>query len=157
MTQATDTDIRELKTAIDGNTRAIEVIGRSTEANTKAIEDLDRRIESIARSTEANAKAINDLTLEMRVGFANIDTKFAQVDTKLTKLEGKIDNVESKLEGKIDALVEKFDERTKGMGQRLDGKELAQRNIFTGLTVTIVGGILLTLGRFLFLGISIKP
>ena len=51
MTQATDTDIRELKTAIatlsqgiDGNTRSIEVIGRSTEA-------------------------IADLTLEKRVGF----------------------------------------------------------------------------------------
>jgi chromosome segregation ATPase len=143
MTQATDTDIRELKTAIDGNTKAVEAI--------------DRRLEALTRTTEANAKAIADLTLEMRVGFANIDTKFAQVDTKLTKLEGQVNNVESKLEGKIDALVEKFDERTKGLGTRLDGKELAQRNIFTGLTVTIVGGILLTLGRFLFFGISIKP
>jgi hypothetical protein len=44
----------------------------------------------IARGTEANTKAISDLTLEMRVGFANIDTKFA-------KLEGKIDNLETKL------------------------------------------------------------
>jgi hypothetical protein len=71
---------------------------------------------------------------EVRVGFA-------QVETNLTKLEGKIDNVDTK-----------FDERTKGMGQRLDGKELAQRNIFTGLTVTIVGAILLTLGKYLFFG-----
>jgi hypothetical protein len=74
MTQATDTDIREIRTAV----------------------------ESIAKSTEANTKAISDLTLEIRLGFANVDTKFA-------KLEGKIDTVEAKLEGKID----KLDERTK--------------------------------------------
>jgi hypothetical protein len=59
-------------------------------------------IESLARVTEANTKAIADLTLEMRVGFANVDTKFA-------KLEGQINTVEAKLEGKIDQL----DERTK--------------------------------------------
>jgi hypothetical protein len=125
MTQATDTDIRELKTAV-------EAIGRGTEANTKAIEVL-------VKTTEANTKAIADLTSsvtglreEMRVGFEGI-------------------------KGQINTLDAKFDERTKGLGQRLDGKELAQRNIFTGLTVTIVGGILLTLGRFLFFGISIKP
>jgi acetaldehyde dehydrogenase (acetylating) len=153
MTQATETDIRELKTAIDGNTRSIEVIGRGTEANTKAIEGLsqtssaiDRRLEALTLTTEANAKAIEantkaiaDLTSsvtglreEMRVGFEGI-------------------------KGQINTLDTKFDERTKGLGQRLDGKELATRNIFTGLTVTIVGGILLTLGRFLFFGISIKP
>jgi hypothetical protein len=74
MTQATDTDIREIRTAV----------------------------ELIAKSTEANTKAISDLTLEIRLGFANVDTKFA-------KLEGKIDTVEAKLEGKID----KLDERTK--------------------------------------------
>jgi uncharacterized protein YoxC len=146
MTQATDTDIRELKTAV-------EAIGRGTEANTKAIEGLsrtssaiDRRLEALTLTTEANAKAIEantkaiaDLTSsvtglreEMRVGFKGI-------------------------EGQINTLDTKFEERTKGLGQRLDGKELAQRNIFTGLTVTIVGGILLTLGRFLFFGISIKP
>jgi chromosome segregation ATPase len=175
MTQATDTDIRELKTAIDGNTRAIamqsdriEVIGRSTEANTKAVELIDRRLEALTKTTEANAKAIEantkaiaDLTLEMRLGFGNVETKFTEVKGQITnldtKLSGKIDTLESTLSGEIDTLTGKFDERTKGLGQRLDGKELAQRNIFTGLTVTIVGGILLTLGRFLFFGISIKP
>ena len=155
MTQATDTDIRELKTAIDGNTRAIEVIGRGTEANTRAIEAIDRRIESLTRTseantttlsthserlegltkaTEANTKAIADLTSsfgglreEVRVGFADI-------------------------KGQINTLDAKFDERSKGMGQRLDGKELAQRNIFTGITVLIVGGVLLAFFKYLFFG-----
>ena len=168
MTQATDTDIRELKTAIDGNTRAIatqseriEVIGRSTEANTKAVEAIDRRLEALTKTTEANAKAVADLTSsvtglreEMRVGFSGVQGQITNLDTKLS---GQITNAETKLDGKIDTLTGKFDERTKGLGTRLDGKELAQRNIFTGLTVTIVGGILLTLGRFLFFGISIKP
>jgi Skp family chaperone for outer membrane proteins len=138
MTQATDTDIREIKTAIEANTRTIE---------------------AIVRGTEANTKAIADLTLEMRVGFANIDTKFANVDTKLAKLEGRIDNLETKLEGEIKAvsseikaLDTKFEERTKGMGQRLDGKELAIRNISTGLTVVTVGGLLLAFAKYLFFG-----
>jgi chromosome segregation ATPase len=164
MTYSTETDLRELKTAIDGNTRSIDQI--------------DRRLEALTLTTEANAKAIADLTSsvtgireEMRLGFndvkgqiSNLDTKLSgqitNLDTKLsgqitnldTKLDGKIDKVASKLSGEIDTLTGKFDERTKGLGQRLDGKELAQRNIFTGLTVTIVGGILLTLGRFLFFG-----
>jgi chromosome segregation ATPase len=182
MTYATDTDIRELKTAIDGNTRSIatqsdriEAIGRGTEANTKAIEGLsqtssaiDRRLEALTKTTEANAsaieantKAIADLTSsvtglreEMRLGFSGVQGQITNLDTKLS---GQITNAETKLDGKIDTLTGKFDERTKGLGTRLDGKELATRNIFTGLTVTIVGGILLTLGRFLFFGISIKP
>jgi chromosome segregation ATPase len=175
MTYATETDIRELKTAV-------EAIGRGTEANTKAIATqsdrieglsqtssaIDRRLEALTKTTEANAKAIEantkaiaDLTLEMRMGFGNVETKFTEVKGQIgnldTKLSGQITNLETKLDGKIDTLSGKFDERTKGLGTRLDGKELAQRNIFTGLTVTIVGGILLTLGRFLFFGISIKP
>jgi hypothetical protein len=135
MTYATDTDIRELKTAVDGNTRAID---------------------GLIRATEANAKAIADLTLEMRLGFGNVETKFTEVKGQIsnldTKLSGQITNAESKLEGKINSLDTKFDERSKGIGQRLDGKELAQRNIFTGITVLIVGGILLAFFKYLFFG-----
>jgi chromosome segregation ATPase len=168
MTQATDTDIRELKTAIDGNTRSIEAIGRGTEANTKAVELFDRRLEALTLTTEANAKAIEasakaiaDLTSsvtglreEMRLGFSGVQGQITNLDTRIS---GQITNAETKLDGKIETLTGKFDERTKGLGQRLDGKELAIRNVSTGLTVTIVGGILLSLGRFLFFGIGIKP
>jgi hypothetical protein len=128
MTQATDTDIRELKTAIDGNTSAIA---------------------GLIKATEANAKAIADLTLEMRLGFGEVKGQITNLDTKLS---GQITNAESKLEGKINSLDTKFDERSKGMGQRLDGKELAQRNIFTGITVLIVGGVLLAFFKYLFFG-----
>ena len=94
MTQATDTDIRELKDLITG------------------------------------------LREETRIGF--------------TKLEGKIDHLDTKLTGRIDTLEAKFEERTKGFGLRLDGKELVQRNVTTGLTVAIVGGLLLALTKVLF-------
>jgi hypothetical protein len=96
MTTATETDIREIKTAI----------------------------ESIARLTEANAKAITDLTLDMRVGFASVDTKFAvlreEMQVGFAKLEGKIDNLEARLEGQINTVeaklegkIDQLDERTK--------------------------------------------
>jgi hypothetical protein len=85
MTSATDLDIREIKTAI--------------EANTKAISDL--------------ATSVGGIREEMRVGFANVDTKFAtlreETNVGFTKLEGQINTSEAKLEGKID----KLDERTK--------------------------------------------
>jgi hypothetical protein len=126
MTQAADIDIREIKSAI-------ESIARGTEANTKAIADL--------------ATSVTGLREEMRVGFATVDTRF-------TKLEGKIENLDTKLIGRIDTLEAKFEERTKGFGLRLDGKELVQRNITTGLTVAIVGGLLLTLAKYLFLGVN---
>jgi hypothetical protein len=66
MTQATDTDIRDIKTLIDNLTKVTE---------------------SIARSTEANTKAIADLTLEMRTGFTSINGKFDTVNARLTNVE----------------------------------------------------------------------
>jgi hypothetical protein len=87
MNQATDTDIQEIKAAIT-------TLAQGLEANTRAITTL-------AQGLEANTRAIADLILEMRVGFANVDTKFSDV-------RGQINTVEAKLEGKID----KLDERT---------------------------------------------
>jgi DNA repair ATPase RecN len=181
MTYATETDIRELKTSIDGNTRSIatqsdriEAIGRGTEANTRAVEAIDRRLETLTLTTEANTKAIADLTkttegidrrLEALTKTAEALTKTTEALTKTTEVNAKaITDLTLEMQvgfkgisGQITNLDTKFEERTKALGTRLDGKELAQRNIFTGLTVTIVGGILLTLGRFLFFGISINP
>jgi predicted RNase H-like nuclease (RuvC/YqgF family) len=92
MTTATDTDIQEIKTAIASLTVGIE----------------------------ANTKATAALTLEIQVGFANVDTKFAIIDTKFAKLEERIDNLETKLEGKINTTeakligkIDQLDERTK--------------------------------------------
>lgn len=181
MPQTTDTSIKELKTAIDGNTRSIatqsdriEAIVHGTEANTRAIESIDRRLETLTltteantrgidgltKTTEANAKAITDLTKTTEGIDRRLEalTKITEVNTKaITDLTLEVQVGFKGISGQIDTLDAKFEERTKAFGTRLDGKELAQRNIFTGLTVTIVGGVLLTLGRFLFFGISINP
>jgi peptidoglycan hydrolase CwlO-like protein len=111
MTQATDTDIRELKSAIEDNNRQIA-----------------------------------QLATEMRVGFANVDTKFANVDTKLAEVRGEIKEVR----GDIKALDNKFDERTKGFAQRLDNKEFIIRSTIAAL----LSGLLLTFTKFLFFGLT---
>jgi septation ring formation regulator EzrA len=69
MTQTTDVEVREIKTAI----------------------------ESIAKATESNTKAITDLTQEMRLGFANVDKKLDVMDTRLIEVEKKIDKQDTRL------------------------------------------------------------
>ena len=63
MTSATDSDIREIRTAV----------------------------ESIAKATEANTKAIADLTLEMRVGLAEIKGQVNTSEAKLVGKIDKLD------------------------------------------------------------------
>ena len=68
-TDTTDTDIRDLKTAV--------------EANTKSIADL--------------VTSITGLREEMRTGFSDIKTSIAVMDTRLKEVESKIDKQESRL------------------------------------------------------------
>ena len=130
MTQATDIDSREIKTAID----------------------------NIARLTESTTKAIADMTLEMRVGFANIDTKFANVDKKIELGFANVDNKFSQVEGKIDSLSQKID--------GLDGKvttltsnvsSLDGRLWGFGLTIiaAVLAALLTIFGRYIFTGLPI--
>jgi hypothetical protein len=72
MTQATDTDIREIRTAV-------ESIAKATEANTKAIADL--------------TTSVGGLREEMRVGFADLR---GQINTVEAKLEGKIEKLDER-------------------------------------------------------------
>jgi hypothetical protein len=136
MTQATDTDIRELKTAIA---------------------DLTTSVTGLREEMQVGFGSIDTKFIEIKGHVANLDTKFSGQITNLdTKLSSKIDNEKSKLSGEIGTLTEKFDERTKGLCALLDDKQWNTQNVSTGLTVTIVGGILLTLIRFLFFDTSIK-
>jgi predicted nucleic acid-binding Zn-ribbon protein len=88
MTQATDQDIRELKIAIDTNSRAIDALA---EANTKAIADLTA------------------LKEEMRVGFSNVETRFADVRGDIKLLDNRLGNLESTVQ-KLPDLTEKVGE-----------------------------------------------
>jgi chromosome segregation ATPase len=123
MDRATDTDIQELKMAIDGiakatdantkaieanakaidtiakatdaNTKAIEANARAIEANAKAIEANAKTIDTLAKATEANTKAIADLGQEMRLGFAKMETK---IETGFAELRGEIKAIDTKLD-----------------------------------------------------------
>jgi hypothetical protein len=88
MTQATDQDIRELKISIDA-------IGKGTEANTKAIADL--------------TASVSGLREEMRVGFANMETRLADVRGDIKVLDNRLGNLESTAQ-KLPDLAEKVGE-----------------------------------------------
>jgi hypothetical protein len=72
MTQATDSDIREIKTAV-------ESIAKATEGNSKAIADL--------------TTSVTGLREELRVGFSDLR---GQINTVEAKLEGKIDKLDER-------------------------------------------------------------
>ncbi len=107
MTQATDQDIRELKTAIDA-------LAKGTDANTKAIADL--------------TASVGGLKEEMRVGFANAETRFAdlkgQINNAETKLEGKIAVCNSKLVG-LESTAQKLPDLAEKVGELKNWKQLA--------------------------------
>jgi uncharacterized membrane protein len=139
MTTATDTDIQQIKDLITSGNAATQ-----------------KQIADLAISTQ---KQIADLTLEMRLGFSNVDTKFtavreemrvgfANVDTKFAEVKGDI----KELRSEVKALDGKLEEKTKNLDQRLGSGEFTTRGITIGLTVTVVGGLLLTFGKILFFG-----
>jgi hypothetical protein len=98
--------------------------------------DLPQLKDVITSSSVAIQQQVAKLEQRMELGFANVESKFAEV------------------RGDIKTFDSKFKERTKGFSKKLDGKELAQRNISTGLTVAIVSGLLLTLAKYLFVGFN---
>jgi chromosome segregation ATPase len=155
MTQATDTDIRDLKTAIEALSRTTESIARSTEADTKTLATHSEQIEGLTKATEANTRtlATHSEQIEGLTKATEANTKaIADLTSSFSGLREEMRVGFSDMKGQINTLDAKFDERSKGMGQRLDGKELAQRNIFTGITVLTVGGILLAFYKYLFFG-----
>jgi chromosome segregation ATPase len=118
MTQATDTDIRDIKTSIDNLTKATESIARSTEANTKSIGDLTLSVSSLREET--------------RVGFANVTTQITRLDGRIdtleAKLDSKIDNLETKLDAKIDNLEIRIDGRFDLMTAKLENIDINAKN-----------------------------
>ena len=94
----------------------------ATDTDIQQIKDL------ITAGSAATQKQIADLREEMRIGFANVDTKFA-------KLEGKIDN----LDGRLVAV--------ESINKTIDGRLWSLIATLLGLTVTALLGIFV---RYLF-------
>jgi prefoldin subunit 5 len=92
MKQAKEKSIREIKTAIDA-------LAKGTEANTKAIADL--------------TASVSGLREEMRVGFANVETRLADVRGDIKVLDNRLGNIESTVQStaqKLPDLAEKVGE-----------------------------------------------
>jgi hypothetical protein len=87
--------------------------------------DLQQLKDLIITGNTATQKQIADLALEMKVGFAEV--------------KGDIKELRAELKG-LDA---KFEEKTKNLDQRITSKEFTIR----GITVTLLGGILLAFGK----------
>jgi chromosome segregation ATPase len=114
MTQATDQDIREIKSAIDANSRAIDANSRT--------------IDALAKGTEANTKAIADLTAsvsglreEMRVGFANVETRLADVRGDIKVLDNRLGN----LELTVQSTAQKLPDLAEKVGELKNYKQIA--------------------------------
>jgi Skp family chaperone for outer membrane proteins len=143
MTQATDIDMRELKSAIEANSREIAQLATEMRvgfANVDArFANVDARFAAVDTKFAAVDTKLSEIKQEMRVSFANVDTKFAEVRGEITEVRGDIKAFDSK-----------FDERTKGFAQRLDNKEFIIRSTIAA----ILSGLLLTFTKFLFFGLT---
>jgi septal ring factor EnvC (AmiA/AmiB activator) len=120
----------------------VAATGLSEEYVRTDLQRVQKQISDLANGTQKqindlatdNQKQLNDLTQDVRVGFAD--------------MEGDIRELRSELK----ALDTKFEEKPKTLDQRITSKEFAGREILIGLTVTVVGGILLDFFEILFFG-----
>ena len=110
MTQATDQNIREIKSSIDANSRAIDTLVKSSEANTKAIADL--------------VASVSGLREEMRVGFSNVETKLADVRGDMKVLDTRLGNLESRMNG-LESSAQKVSDLAEKVGELKNWKQIA--------------------------------
>ena len=100
---SSDLDIREIKTSIDALTRG-------TEANTKAIADL--------------TASVSGLREEMRVGFANVETRLADVRGDIKVLDNRLENLDKRL-GSLESTAQKLPDLAEKVGELKNWKQIA--------------------------------
>jgi hypothetical protein len=103
-------------------------------------------------TTETDLKELRDLVIglreEVRVGFAQVDMKFAQVETKLAQVDTKI----SDLRGEVNTRLAEMKGEIKIVKQPIEFWDFVKRSVAAGLTVTVVGGLLLAAWKLLIFG-----
>ncbi|MCS6959323.1 MAG: hypothetical protein RMK91_04670 [Pseudanabaenaceae cyanobacterium SKYGB_i_bin29] len=98
-----------------------------------------------------------ELDKKMEVGFAELRGEIkevrVQVDAVRAELKGEIQAVRNELKGEIQAArnelkgdIKTIEAKLDGFDKRISNQEFITRSIFA----TVLGGILLALGRFLF-------
>jgi predicted nucleic acid-binding Zn-ribbon protein len=150
MATATDTDLQQLKDLITaGNIATQKQITDSNAVMQKQITDsnavMQKQIADLAISTQQQfnetQKQIADLAISTQ-------QQFNETQKQISKLEQRVEVGFAKVEGDMKNLGTKFDEKTKSLDQRITSKEFTIR----GVTVAILGGLLLAFGKFLFFG-----
>jgi ElaB/YqjD/DUF883 family membrane-anchored ribosome-binding protein len=96
--------------------------------------DIQQLKDLIRDSNATTQQQIADLRLEMRTGLSDVRGDIRELRSELKSLDTK------------------FDEKTKNLDQRISSREFVGRGVSVGLTVTVVGGLLLAFGKFLFFG-----
>ena len=107
--------------------------------------DLQQVKDLITTGNAATQKQIADLAATTQKQIADLAIATQQ---QIAKLEQRVEVGFSEVKGDIKNLDTKFEEKTKSLDQRITGKEFTTR----GITVTILGGVLLAFGKFLFFG-----
>jgi peptidoglycan hydrolase CwlO-like protein len=135
MAVSTDTDLKEVTSALAKLTESIATLSQRVEVGFAQIDTKLAQMDTKLAETKADLKSdiqrldskvdtkLSDLKGEMNV-------KFAQVDTKLAKIDG-------------DILL---------LRQPRDFADFVKRAIASGLVVTVVGGLLLAAGKLLLFG-----
>jgi predicted nucleic acid-binding Zn-ribbon protein len=114
--------------------------------------DLQQVKDLITTGNAATQKQIADLAATTQKQIADLafstQQQFSETQKQIAKLEQRVEVGFAKLEGDIKTLDTKFDEKTKSLDQRITSKEFTIR----GVTVAILGGLLLAFGKLLFFG-----
>ena len=105
----------------------------TTDTELRELKDL------IAANHAAVTLQIAALSQRVEVGFAQVDIKFAQVDTKLAQVDTKI----SDLRGEVNTRLAEMKGDLKIVRQPIEFWDFVKRSITAGLTVTVVGELLL--------------
>ncbi len=120
-------------------------------------EDLKNLILSLDKKFDARFveldKKIDHLDKKMEVGFAQVDVKFADIRGELKEVHREISEVRTELKGEIQKVYVELKGEIKTVEAKLDGfdKRISyQEFISKGIVVTVFGGILVTIARFIF-------
>jgi hypothetical protein len=120
-------------------------------------------------TAETEIKEIRDLVIglreEIRVGFAQVNTKFAEMNGSIQTLDQKVGGIDDRLKSQ-DIKLTQIDTKQRDMNilftemkgelkivrQPIEFWEFVKRAVVSGLTVTVVGGLLLAAWKLVIFG-----
>jgi hypothetical protein len=146
MTASTDTDLREVLTALAKLTEGVAALSQRVEVGF---------VQSDAKMDRQFAELRGDMNEKFAQVEAKMDIKFAQVDTKLSDLRGEMNQKFAQVDTKfahVDTKLAKIGGDIALLRQPRDFGDFVKRAIVSGMAVTVFGGLLLAAGKLLLFG-----